>query len=282
MGAGSVGKSFIAQLPRLTQQLGPVAAASSRLASRLANTLGAGVPVKSMDALDSVKLILICVPGGSFDKVIGELSRADITWEGKTLLLCDSSLYSSELPDFRLRGAAIGSINPLSIVPRQFIVEGDREAVRAARDLASEFGGKSIELNGERVWSYQAALTFSSGLLTPLIESCVECLHMAGIPGAAAGRIAESLFQRSLRSFMHAGRKSWSGLLALGDEKGIESEIEELREFDPLLAEYYRVSALFALEFFKRHPQLASRLAGAGGARASRADPGGSPKRNGL
>lgn len=263
VGAGSVGKSFLAQLPRLTQQLGPVAAASSRLASRIANTLGAGVPVKSMDALDSARLILICVSKGSFDKVVGELSRADITWERKILLLCDSNLYSSALPDFRVRGAFTGSVNPLAALPKRFVVEGDPAAVQAAKYLVSELGGKSVGLNPDRMCGYDAALTFSSGLFTPLIESCVECLHWAGVPGAAAGRIAEWLFQRSLRSYLHAGRKSWSGSLALGDENGVESEIEELREFDPLLAEYYRVSAIFALEYFKRHPDLARRL-GAG------------------
>ncbi|MDQ6699925.1 MAG: DUF2520 domain-containing protein [Acidobacteriota bacterium] len=260
VGAGSVGKSFLAQLPRLTQQLGPVAAASPRLASRIANTLGAGVPVKSMDALDSAKLILICVSTDSFDKVVGELSRADITWERKILLLCDSNLYSNSLPDFRMRGAFTGSINPLADVSKRFIVEGQPAAVRAAKHLVSELSGRAIALNADRMWSYHAALTFSSGLFTPLIESCVESLHSAGAPGVIAVRIAEGLFQRSLRSYMHAGRKSWSGSLAHGDEGAIESEIEELRGFAPLLAEYYRASAVFALEFFKRHPDLASRL----------------------
>ena len=95
----------------------------------------------------------------------------------------------------------------------------------------------------------------------------MECLHWSGVSGAAAGRIAERLFQGSLRSYLHAGRKSWSGSLAVGDTNGVEAEIDELREFDPMLAEYYRVSAIFALEFFKRHPDLARRL-GAGPERA--------------
>lgn len=260
VGAGSVGRSFLAQLPRLTQQLGAVAAASARLASRIANTLGAGVPVKSMDALDSAKLILICVSKGSFDKVVGELSRADITWDGKVLLLCDSSFSSSALPDFRVRGASTGSVNKLAGLPRRFIVEGDPEAVQAAKYLVAELNGKPIGLNPDRMSGYYAALTFSSGLFTPLIESCVECLHWAGVPGATAGRIAESLFQRSLRSYLHAGRKSWAGSLALGDQNAVESEFKELQEFDPLLAEYYRVSAVFAMKYFKRHPDLARRV----------------------
>ena len=214
-----------------------------------------------MDALDSARLLLICVSRRSFDNIVGELSRADITWERKTLLLCDSNLYSNALPDFRLRGASTGSINPLADLPKRFIAEGDAVAVRAAKYLISELGGKAIVIDSARVGSYQAALTFSSGLFTPLIESCVECLHGAGVPGAAAGRIAEWLFQRSLRTYMHAGRKSWSGALALGDENGIEGELEELREWEPSIAEYYRVSAIFALEYFKRHPKLASGLA---------------------
>lgn len=260
VGAGSVGKSFLTDLPRLSDELGPVAAASTRLASRISNTLGAGSPVKSMDDLDASGTILLCLGGDTVEMIIGDLGLAEIAWEGKILLLCDSNLSSDAIEDFRTRGAATGSINRLGDGPGRFAIEGDRAALRVAKHLALELKGKTVELRREKTLAYGAALTFSSSLFAPLIEGCVECLEDAGIPGAQARRIAESLFQRSLRDYMHAGRRGWFGAAPLGKPGLAEREIEGLRTSKPLLAAYYRTSAVFALEFYRRDPELARRL----------------------
>jgi len=258
--AGGMGKSLVPGLPRLSEQLGPVAAASTRLASRLANTLRAGFPVKSMDDLDASAAILLCLGGKTAPTILGELGRAKISWERKILLLCDSNLSSDAIRDFRIRGAATGSIDRLGDLSGRFAIEGDPPAVRLAKQLIQELKGKPVELQRGKALIYGAALTFSSSLFTPLIEGCVECLHDAGVPGALARQIAESLFQKSLRDYMHAGRRGWFGSLALGNPGMMEKEIEGLRKSKLLLADYYRMSAIFALEFYKHDPDLARRL----------------------
>ncbi|MDQ6663539.1 MAG: DUF2520 domain-containing protein [Acidobacteriota bacterium] len=260
VGAGSVGKSFLAGLPRLREQLGPVAAASTRLASRIANTLGAGTPVNSLDDLDACGTILLCPGGRTVEAVAGKLRDAKVCWAGKILLLCDSKLSSDAIPDFRTRGAACGSIDRLGDLTGRFVVEGDGAALRVAKYLAEELGGKPIELRLEKALSYRAALTFSSGLFMPLIEGCVECLQDAGIPAAMARQIAESLFQRSLRDYMHAGRKGWFGTATWAIPEMVEKEIEGLRASKPLLAAYYRTSAMLTRELCDRYPELARRL----------------------
>ncbi|MDQ6708600.1 MAG: DUF2520 domain-containing protein [Acidobacteriota bacterium] len=259
VGAGSVGKSFLAALPNLCEELGPVAAASARLASRIANTLGAGTPVKSLDDLDASGTILLCPGGRPVEAVAGELSHAKIRWADKILLLCDSKSFSDAIQDFRMRGAACGSIERLGNLPGKFVVEGDGAALRVAKYLAEELKGKPVELRRDKAFNYRAALTFSSGLFMPMIEGCIECLQEAGIPAALARRIADSLFQRSLRDYMHAGRKGWTGAAALAMPEMVEKEIEGLRASKPLLAAYYRTSAMLTLELCDRYPELAKR-----------------------
>ena len=51
-----------------------------------------------------------------------------------------------------------------------------------------------------------------------------------------------------------AGKKSWSGPLASGDRAAVRRELEALEEANPLLAQFYRDVAAFALAWFKRHP----------------------------
>ncbi len=260
VGAGSVGKSFLADLPHLSRELGPVAGGSFRLASRIANTLGAGFAVRNMDALDSSRVILICAGGGAISGLVGDLSRAVISWPRKTLLLCDSNLFSDSLPEFHLRGAFTGSINALGGSRERFVVEGDRPAVLGAKHLARELKVPSLELNREKVATYGAALMFSSSLFTPLLDSCIKCLREAGVGGATAGSVTELLFQRTLRAYLHAGKKSWPGALAGGDQEAIRKQLGALQASEPIMAEYYRMSAVFALELFGAHPELARSL----------------------
>src|SRR5258708_3733971 len=100
VGAGAVGRTALGRLPKLSQQLGPVAAASHRLASRIVNSLRAGQPLKDLAGLDSTALILICAPGGTIVNVIDALRQAEIAWQRKVLVLFDSEMFSTELAEF--------------------------------------------------------------------------------------------------------------------------------------------------------------------------------------
>src|SRR5581483_3913935 len=125
-GAGAVSKSFIAGLPRLPRQLGPVAASSYRLASRIVNSVRAGFAVKSLEGFEDEQLILICVPDPALAGVVRHLAAARLDWFGREVLLCDSHYDSRALDPLREPGAETGSLKPIHSAPGRFIVEGDR------------------------------------------------------------------------------------------------------------------------------------------------------------
>jgi predicted short-subunit dehydrogenase-like oxidoreductase (DUF2520 family) len=255
-GAGAVSRSFIPRLPNLRRDLGPVASGSYRLASRMANALGAGVPVREMGELDSSALLLICGPRGCIPELVTSLMAAGLSWHGKTVVLCDSDEYSSDFPEFRKRGAVMASVNPIEGFANRYVVEGDHIAVRDAKVMVKELGGKAVEVEADKMMLYGAALTLTSSLFTPLIESTMDCIRSSGIEAPVATRIAEALLRRSLRAYMHSGRKSWSGPVAEADEERLDREFAELSRSKPLLARYYRHSSDFAKELYQSFPEL--------------------------
>src|SRR5262249_38420429 len=111
-GGGHLSRSFIARLPRLSSELGPVAAQTYRLASRIVNMLGAGHPAKRYEGLNKEDLILVCSPGQDAAPIISALAEA-LECHGKTILLCDSGADSRQLAALQSRGAAVGSLHAI-------------------------------------------------------------------------------------------------------------------------------------------------------------------------
>ena len=79
---------------------------------------------------------------------------------------------------------------------------------------------------------------------------------MAGASASEAAPVAETMFERSLRSHRHGGRKSWSGPLAMGDAEEVFKEADALGTGNPVLARYYLENCAFALDLFSRHPKV--------------------------
>ncbi|HUJ74308.1 MAG TPA: DUF2520 domain-containing protein [bacterium] len=216
--------------------------------------------------------MLVCVPNPALPDAVTALAQAPLKWAGKIVVLCDSTEDSSALRPIRELGAAVASLTPVAGPLPRFIVEGDRPAVREAKNFVRDLRGYAVELNSEKLALYMAGVSFGSCLFIPLAAACVEC--MAGASGSTldAMKIADSLYQRWLRAYVHAGKKCWSGPLAWGDETAVFRELEALRKADPRLERLYREIAAFALEWSKRHPALLRRLRDTNRAPAAGAD----------
>ena len=243
----------LTQLPGLLGRLGPVKASSFRVASRLANTLRAGTPVQDYDRLKNCPYLLLSV-GDSLSRVVAELAASDFRWGGRTVLACGNTSGTCDLAALAARGASIGSLDVIGFFdPPHFVVEGDSTAVRFARTLVS---GKIrvFEIAKSSKAIYSSGLTIAASLLAPTAAAGVQCLRLAGMPLRDAMLIVEKTIAGSLRAYVKAGSKGWTGSLATGDIDAVERQLEQLHRTDPLLERYLRQNALLALEMFGRNP----------------------------
>src|ERR1700749_2670795 len=97
IGTGSLTDTPLTRFWWLSERLGPVKSASYRVASRIANMLRAGHPVKDYAEFETCSLILIAVPDESVAHVVQEMLSSGIVWRGKSVVLCSTWLDSGEL-----------------------------------------------------------------------------------------------------------------------------------------------------------------------------------------
>jgi len=258
-GAGAVKASLIARVPRLAERLGPVAAARYRLASRMVNSLHAGYAVPAPEGLQACSLVLLHVPAGRLADAVAILAVADLSWFSKTVLACDCG-ESSALEPLAARGASTGSLSSIPGCPSYYVVEGDGPSTRAAERLVRLLAARAIHIDRAHLPFYEAGLSLSAGLFTPLIAAVEETLKAAGMKGTLPGRVVMDLFQSSLRAWQRKGRGSWSGALAGGDAAALHRQLHALERSHPQLARYYRHNAVVTLEYLGKHAELRAQL----------------------
>jgi hypothetical protein len=247
-------------MPGLSQELGPVASSSMRVAARIANSLHSGFAVNDLTGFDSIPFILVCAPGGALNRVMTLFETANLQWDRTTILLIDSGGFSPEFHQYTTRGASVASLSPIEGLTDSFVVEGARAALREARRIVKQLRGQAVDVRFDQLSDFDAARTMASSLFTPLIDSCVESLQTAGLDRIRAAKFADALFARTLRSYMHAGRRGWSGPVASNDRAAIRRQYEALKKMSVLRAEYFRQSADFASRLYQTFPELARYL----------------------
>jgi predicted short-subunit dehydrogenase-like oxidoreductase (DUF2520 family) len=255
IGAGPVNEYFAGRLPRLRQQLGPVAATSHKLASRIVNTMKSGVAKRDISGLADCPLILICAPGKHIRLLLDALRNASVDWRDKSLVICESEAFSRDLDAPLAGGAFVASLRSVPGANGRYLVEGDRPAVRAARQLIHEVKGSAIEIAPHNSTLYCAAMTLASSLFTPILESCSIALRGAGMVGPTPATVTEAAFAHTLRMYLYSGRKSWTGPVAQGNWDGVEREIASLESVSYPAAQVYRCATESAEHLLRqRHP----------------------------
>ena len=133
IGAGGVNQSFLARLPAVLEQVGPVKGSSLKVSRRIANGLRAGFGVDAYCDLAPCGLIWILAPETSLDFIASELASA-VPLTGKTVVLCDALRDSLRPSSLRTAGARVVTLNCLpESSERKFVGEGHPAALAELR-----------------------------------------------------------------------------------------------------------------------------------------------------
>ncbi len=255
VGAGGVSQSFVARMPALLEQLGPVKGSSLKVSRRIANGLRAGVGVADYSALAPSDLIWICAPEYLLDSLASELTSA-IPLAGKVVVLCDvlrDSLWPSPL---RTAGARIATLNDLpESLERKFVAEGHPRALAELRKLLARDRRRLIEIRPATKPLYLAGVHLASHLLLPWIAGATESLRAAGFPRSEAVSAVEALGERTLRAYGKAGDKAWNRAAAEQLQRAVAEDFETLRQNDTRLAALFSDGGERMLRYFAKPAQ---------------------------
>jgi predicted short-subunit dehydrogenase-like oxidoreductase (DUF2520 family) len=238
---GSLTDSPLTRFWWLPERLGPVKSASYRVASRIANMLQAGHPVKDYAEFESCALVLVCVPDETVQRVVAEMVSAPISWRGKAVVLCTTWLDSGELQELAARGASVGSISPIpGFEDLRYLVEGDPLAIRQAKSLVEHRERRAVAIERPLKPFFLAALTCTATLLFALLHAASASLQYARIPSGLSATLLERQLTRTLRSVLKGGRRAYP------PPRELPRQLRALSGVNPELALYVEQSARLA------------------------------------
>ncbi|MBZ5566339.1 MAG: DUF2520 domain-containing protein [Acidobacteriia bacterium] len=229
--------------------------ATAKRAETLARGLGTRA-VELEEAKFSADMVWICVSDGAIAACAGELAKKG-KWAGKIALHCSGALSSWELKRLKERGAAVGSIHPMMTFVRKvrselrgvtFAIEGDRQAVRVARRVAQDLGGRVVVIEAQRKPMYHAFGAFTSPLIVATVAAAERVARRAGLSEASARAAMGPILQQTVRNYLQRGKAgAFSGPLVRGDVETVRRHLEVLRAV-PEAREVYVALARSALK----------------------------------
>lgn len=234
---GRMSRSLLMRRPALSRHLGPVVAADRRLASRYANSLRAGAAGEVED-LRGCGLILMQPGGAGADRLVALLREA-APWKGSHFALLSVDEEASALGELRAGGAVACSVAALPARGRDVVVlEGDRRAVRRARQWLAEGHMRCLDLAPGGKPLVLLGMQTAAGLLTPLLDAALMTLRAAGIGSRDARRLLQDAADAAVRAFAARGRHGWENPAAAGRAPLTEARLAAAAQVVPELASF--------------------------------------------
>jgi predicted short-subunit dehydrogenase-like oxidoreductase (DUF2520 family) len=248
--SGGVAQLFLARLPSLLSTIGPVKAASLRVARRISNTLRAGHAVEHYSDLERCQLIWIAVPDATVDRVSRDLG-ASLSIPGRMFVLCGSNLDSLRAVRLQAAGSRVATLNAMDRDARTLIAEGHPHVLRELKHLLAADKRKLIELRSSAKSLYLAGVQLAERLALPWISAALESFRAAGFTRAEAAEAVALMNSRAVRAYGKAGKKAWTPTVVAGLRGALEHDLESIRKQDPRLAALYAAGVMLATRYFE-------------------------------
>lgn len=259
VGPGNFGGTLALVLSKAGHRILMIAVRSGskrrRQARALSGRIGARLIVAASQPLEG-DVIWIAVPDDKIARVAQQLASSG-EWKGKLVFHSSGALTSDELAPLQARGARVASVHPMMTfvrgeVPQMaglaFALEGDAVAVRAARSIVKNLGGKSFVIAKQNKILYHVFGSFASPLVVALMAAMEEVALAAGIRRRDITPIMAPLLQQTLRNYLkHDAAAAFSGPLARGDVATVRKHLRALTAL-PLTHDVYTALAKLAVK----------------------------------
>jgi predicted short-subunit dehydrogenase-like oxidoreductase (DUF2520 family) len=192
-------------------------------------------------------LVWVCVPDAAIANCARQLARL-AEWTGKVALHSSGALPSSELRALARRGAAVGSLHPMMTFVRasspdlsglSFAVEGDPRAVRVARQIARDLGGRVFDIESEAKTLYHASGSFASPMTVAVLMLAEQAAGAAGLNPKQARTVLAPIIRRTIENYLKdSPEAAFSGPIARGDIVTVQRHLRGLRKLPAARAAY--------------------------------------------
>src|SRR5208283_3510754 len=202
-------------------------------------------------------VVWFCVPDAEIAQAAGALAQ-EIDWSAKVAFHSSGALTSDELSALRERGAAVASVHPLmtfvrasrpSLAGVPFAIEGDGVAVKVARCIVKDLGGRAYPIRKTDKAAYHAWGTFASPLFTALLATTEQVAAAAGVKPQEARRRMIPILRQTLANYVAFDAASaFSGPIVRGDVNTVRRHLQVLSGV-PAARDVYFALAQAALQY---------------------------------
>ena len=221
--------------------------ASKRRAAALAGKADAAL-VTLKEFAPGSKIIWLCHTDDALAESARLLSRKR-DWQGKIVLHSSGALSSDVLAPLRRAGAFTASLHPMmTFVPGTkpamkkvpFAVEGDRQAVAAARRIARALQAEAFELRKQNKVLYHALGSFSSPMIVATLVTAERVGRAAGLSPKQVAMVMERILLQTITNYIQRGpAAAFSGPIKRGDVETVRAHLRELQRV-PEAGDVYR------------------------------------------
>jgi len=259
VGAGNLGAALATALRDAGFQIDAVVTRSQGESRARARRLAATIQSRVLSHADNIhaSVLWICVPDRAIAQTAASLAD-HFHWRGKVALHSSGALTSDVLQPLREKGASVASVHPLmtfvrgsrpSLAGVPFALEGDPRALRVARGIVRQLGGKPYSIRKEHKDAYHAWGTFASPLLTALLATTERVAALAGVPPEEAARRMLPILRQTVSNYGKFGAAhGFSGPIVRGDVATVREHLRVLQR-SPVPQQVYVALARAALRY---------------------------------
>lgn len=243
LGVGRLGSALALGLKTAGYRILAVVArhsSSARTSAKLVGGRGLAVlGAKELEKLPRTDLILIATPDDAIRDVARQLSLLH-NLKGVTVLHTSGALSSAVLSPLAAKGVHAGSLHPLVSISdarsgvanlrgAYYCVEGDAVAVKVARKLVRDLGGRSFSISPDKKALYHAAAVMSSGHVVALLDMTMSMLERCGLSRKEAQRILMPLVESTLTNLVASSAEgALTGTFSRGDLRTAQEHMKAL------------------------------------------------------
>lgn len=233
--------------------------ASARHAADITGFAGV-VSTRPGDVTAGADIVFVTTPDGAIREVAEEMAQEGTFRKEAVVCHCSGALSSAELSPLAHAGLKTASIHPLQSFSAESTggnpfagimagIEGDREAVVTARQVAADLGAHPFEIETRGKMCYHAAAVVASNYLVTLMKAATDLLAAAGVPPDTRFEILKPLIMGTLSNIENAGSvNALTGPIARGDADVVRAHVEALAGSAPEMLSLYKVLGRYTIE----------------------------------
>ncbi|HMF90840.1 MAG TPA: DUF2520 domain-containing protein [Candidatus Angelobacter sp.] len=258
IGAGNLAHALGPALRSAGYRIESVAFRNTAFSQKRATALAQRLMSKAVrleQAGPAADIVWLCHTDDALVETARQLARKP-GWRGKIVFHSSGALTSDVLAPLQRAGAYTASLHPMmtfvpGISPRlkgvPFAVEGDRQAVAAARRIAYAVGAEIFPIRKDSKILYHALGSFSSPLVVATLVTAERVGRAAGLSRAQTRKVMGPILQQTFRNYLaHGGAAAFSGPIKRGDLETVRRHLRALKNV-PAAQEVYRALVRSAL-----------------------------------